>query len=72
MSLSISPDLEARLADEARKRGVSVDSLLRRLIENHAALGDVSGREAAEVDLPILHLGPMGALHRREIYDDAD
>jgi len=72
MSLSISPDIEARLADEARKQGLSVDALLRRLIGNHAATGDVAAAEPAEVDLPVLHLGPMGPLHRRDIYDDGD
>jgi len=71
MSLSISPDIEALLADEARKQGVSVDALLRRLIENHAASGDAAA-QVADVGLPVLHLGPMGPLHRRDIYEDAD
>ncbi|MGA2115498.1 MAG: hypothetical protein ABSH56_12205 [Bryobacteraceae bacterium] len=68
MSLEISRDIEVRLADEARRQGVSVDALLDRLMtERQAAVGVGNG---VSPKLPILHLGPMGALHRRDIYDD--
>jgi hypothetical protein len=68
MSLKISHRTEVRLADEARRQGVSVDALLERLMtEREAAVGVGNG---AAPKLPILHLGLMGALHRRDIYDD--
>jgi hypothetical protein len=35
MSLEISQETQARLADEARKEGVSIDALLQRLIDEH-------------------------------------
>jgi hypothetical protein len=65
MSIEISQETEARLAAEARKLGISVDTLLSRLISEHAALTQPAA------GLPVWHLGGTGALHRREIYDDA-
>jgi len=68
MSIHISQQTEARLAEEARRQGISVDALLERLINEHATSASAKCREALE--LPILHLGPMGPLHRRDIYND--
>jgi hypothetical protein len=47
-----------------------VDALLERLIGERAAAVHIAGAGAAP-KLPRLHLGVMGDLHRREIYDDA-
>jgi hypothetical protein len=70
MGIEISRQTEARLIDEARKRGVSVEALLQLLINERDpktyAAGNGSSRE-----LPLWHLGGAGALHRRDIYDDA-
>jgi hypothetical protein len=68
MSLNISPQTEARITEEAQRQGISVDALLERLINERAASTAVRGHQAPE--LPILHLGPMGPLHRRDIYDE--
>jgi len=68
MSIDISERTEARLTEEARRQGVSVDALLERLMNERAASASAARREASE--LPILHLGQMGALHRRDIYND--
>jgi hypothetical protein len=38
MSIELSQETEARLTDEARRQGVSVDALLARFIDEHAAL----------------------------------
>ena len=65
----ISHETEALLTDEARRQGISVDALLERLMSERAAAAHVAGCDAAP-DLPRLHLGVMGALHRRDIYDD--
>jgi hypothetical protein len=65
--IEISSETEARINDEARRQGVSVDALLARLMSERAA--HIAGGGAAP-KLPRLHLGVMGDLHRREIYDD--
>ena len=69
MSIEIAHETEARLVDEARRQGISVDALLERLIDERRPTAPAS--TAPALDLPILHLGAMGAFHRRDIYDDA-
>lgn len=68
MSLDVSEQTEAQIAEEARRQGVTVDALLKRLIDEHAA--SISAEQRAAPELPVLHLGPMGPLHRRDIYND--
>jgi hypothetical protein len=68
MTIEISHETETRLADEARRRGVSVDTLLKRFIDERTALTPPA---TARPDLPVWHLGSIGALHRRDIYNDA-
>ena len=71
MSIDISHKTEARLTDEARRQGVSVDALLERLMsERGAAAHVVTGNGSTTPKVPILHLGIIGPLHRRDIYDD--
>jgi hypothetical protein len=71
MSIEVSHETEARITDEARRQGVSVDALLERLMtERAAAAAPVAGRNGAAPKLPRLHLGAMGSLHRRDLYDD--
>jgi hypothetical protein len=67
--IEISSETEALINDEARRLGVSVDELLERLMSEHAAAAHAAGSGAAP-KLPRLHLGAMGSLHRRDIYDD--
>ncbi len=67
MTIQLSLETETRIADEARRCGVSVDTLLQRLIAERAAL---TGETTARPDLPVWHLGSIGALHRRDVYDD--
>ncbi len=69
MSIEISRETEVRLIDEARKQGISVEALLQQLMGERGAAHVVSNGSTAKV--PILHLGTMGPLHRRDIYDDA-
>jgi hypothetical protein len=68
MSIEIAHETEARLIDEARRQGISVDALLERLITEREPTVPADGPHP---ELPILHLGAMGAFHRRDIYDDA-
>jgi hypothetical protein len=81
MSIQISSETEARLTDEARRRGISVDALLEELIKERGAVfatqeeaveraRELVPGEKVTSELPVLHLGAMGALHRRDIYDD--
>jgi hypothetical protein len=70
MSIEVSHETEARLTDEARRQGISVDALLERMINERRATALAAGAGSMP-DLPVLHLGAMGAFHRRDIYDDA-
>ena len=70
MSLNVSQQTEARIREEAQRQGVSVDTLLERLV--NAPAGTTVAPDHQIPELPILHLGPMGPLHRRDIYDDLD
>ena len=69
MSIHISLETESRLVEEARKLGITVDAFLEKLIAERVA--GASPAEPSAPKLPVLHLGPMGSLHRRDIYDDA-
>ena len=68
MSIEISQETETRLTDEARSQGISVDTLLARLLNERRPSASVGTCLTAE--LPVWHLGGVGSLHRRDIYDD--
>jgi hypothetical protein len=58
--MDISPETETRLADEARRRGITVDALLQRFVEEQA----LPVRPARTlVGLPVWHLGVIAPLH---------
>ncbi len=67
MSIEISRETEARLAAEAYRHGISVNALLERLVNERAALVS-SAKDQPE--LPVWSFGSVGALHRRDIYND--
>jgi hypothetical protein len=67
MSIEISLETEARLAAEAQRHGLSVNALLEQFINERAAL---TRSAKAPPELPAWSLGSVGALHRRDIYDD--
>jgi hypothetical protein len=68
MSLDISPQTEARLAEEARRQGITVDALLERFLNECTPIVRPESRKALE--LQVWRLGVIGSLHRRDIYDD--
>jgi hypothetical protein len=68
MSIELSRETEARLTDEARRHGISVDALLERLVSERGASAGAGRRPSPE--LPVWHLGGAGSLHRRDIYND--
>ena len=67
MTIEISHDTETKLAAEARRQGISVDALLKRYVDERAALTQST---QSRPRLPVWHLGSVGALHRRDLYDD--
>lgn len=67
MSIKVSREVEARLANEAKRLGISVNALLERFIDERTTLTRPVGTRS---ELPVWHLGGAGALHRRDIYDD--
>jgi len=71
ISLPMEPQTEAKLIALAREKGVTADELVRAAI--HKIISDAT--EAQVPELPVWHLGVpgagLGAIHRREIYDDA-
>jgi|HubBroStandDraft_4_1064222.scaffolds.fasta_scaffold4649939_1 hypothetical protein len=67
MSSEISRETEIRLKAEALKQGISVEVLVERLISERGATAHAAG---AAPELPVWHLGDVGPLHRRDIYDD--
>ena len=69
MSLDISPLTENRLAEEARKLGISVDALVQQLMKDRGARNGAASDEIPT--LPSWRLGVKGTLHRRDIYNDA-
>jgi hypothetical protein len=68
MSIEISRETETRLIDEARRKGISVEELLQRLMNEREGATHAAG--TAFPVLPVWHLGGVGALHRRDIYND--
>ncbi len=69
MSIEISRETEARLGEEARRSGISVEVLLERLMNERRATTGVACAGSSS-DLPVWHLGYVGPLRRRDIYDD--
>ena len=68
MEVRLTPEQEARLAEIAAEAGTDPEHLVKhavlRLIE-----GEIPSRPPAP-ELPVLHLGTMKSLSRRDIYSD--
>ena len=66
MEVHFTPEEEAQLAQIATRTGTDPEHLVKdaalRLLEEDL-------RPAAVPELPVLHLGAMQSLHRRDIYD---
>jgi hypothetical protein len=60
MSIEISRETEARIEDEARRRGLSVDALLERLMNEYAAMAKADTRSAPRSC-------PLGISERRDL-----
>jgi hypothetical protein len=69
MTIEIAPEIEARLIDHARRQGISVATLIERLVIERLAAAEPA---KSVPDLPVWHLGEVGSLRRVDIYDDVD
>jgi hypothetical protein len=74
MEVHFTPEQEAQLAQIATNAGTDVEYLVRhtvlRLLEGDAGFHAGSHAPGSNAELPVWHLGGVGALHRRDIYDD--
>ena len=68
LTIELPDNLDAVLQVQARAKGISAASLAAQVLEQ--ALTPVT-IAASTAELPILHLGVLGDLHRRDIYSDA-
>jgi hypothetical protein len=68
MEVQFTPEQEAQLAHLATKTGTDAEHLVKdavvRMLEEETRI------PADAPELPVLHLGAMKSLHRRDIYDD--
>jgi hypothetical protein len=73
VTLNLNPEIEQGLLAQARERGVSLEAFLQEIVSRQAgaraAVSPVA--QSATPELPRLHLGVTGPLHRTDIYDDA-
>ncbi len=69
LTIEVTGELEVALKAQAHQQGVSADGMARRILAE--ALTPVVKREIGFTsELPILHLGTIGSLHRQAIYND--
>jgi hypothetical protein len=66
VTLDLPPEKETAFRVQAQARGLSLEQWMLEVADQQ-----VHPVSIAQTDLPILHLGAMGAFHRRDIYDDA-
>jgi hypothetical protein len=73
MEVHFTPEQEARLAQIATNAGTDAERLVKdaalRLLD--ADFRNGSQATPTNQELPLWHLGSVGPLHRRDIYDDA-
>ena len=70
MEVHFTPDLEAKLTIFAARQGRNPDALLQDVVAQYFEEAERSIAVEAIRELPVWHLGDVGSLHRRDIYDD--
>ena len=65
LTIELPDSLDAALQVQARAKGISAASLARQVLEQALTPATIA---ASTPELPILHLGAVGDLHRRDIY----
>ena len=71
VTLDLKPDIEQELLAQARERGVSLDNYIQEIVSRQVRDTVTPGVRSKILKLPARHLGNIGPLHRRDIYDDA-
>jgi hypothetical protein len=75
MEVHFTPEQEKRLTQIAANAGTDAERLVKdaalRLLEKDAKFPVTPDVARASAELPLWHLGSVGPLHRRDIYDDA-
>jgi hypothetical protein len=69
MEVPLTPEQETRLTKMARDIGINPEELVRTAVLS--ILSEYYGNRKKKTALPVLHLGEMQSLHRRDLYDDA-
>jgi hypothetical protein len=73
VTLELNPEIEQGLLTQARERGVPLDAYLQEILSKQASLNNAAEVERGKlVEIPLLHLGVVSPLRRRDIYDDLD
>jgi plasmid stability protein len=67
LTIELPDNLDAALQIQARAKGISAASLARQVLEEALTSATIA---VSSPELPILHLGAVGELHRRDIYSD--
>ena len=74
MEVHFTPEQEAQLAQKATQAGTVPERLVEdavlRLLEEDAGFHALPQANHPKPELPVWHLGGVGALRRRDIYDD--
>ena len=70
VTLELNPEIEEGLLAQARERGVSLHAYLQEIMARQARVASAARPATKGPELPIRHLGAVGSLHRRDIYDD--
>jgi hypothetical protein len=74
MEVHFTPEQEAQLAQIATNAGTDAERLVKdavlRLLEEDTGFHALPQANHPNPELPVWHLGGVGALHRRDIYDD--
>jgi hypothetical protein len=71
VTLNLTPEIEQGLLAQASARGVSLDALLEEIVSRQATVAASLLGNSTTPELPRLHLGVTGPLHRTDIYYDA-
>ncbi len=73
VTLNLNAEIEQGLLTQAREHGVSLDDYLQEIIIGTVRAASSASQSTGKIpELPIRHLGVVGSLDRRDIYDDAD
>ena len=68
MEVHFTPEQEAQLSQIATNAGTAAEQLVKNVVLR--LLQEETPIRTTTPELPVWHLGGVGALHRRDIYDD--